>query len=239
MATGRMALNAQQVEQLHTITTENLRHIPADITTNITENVQRLLDETETERDAGKGVYNNSVSQLSCILTQVDDQMTFTAHFDQHWVITKIHSPAVWIINQETDEQDKTVHKAKVVLVDPEIKILTKKIMRAEQSQHRPKKSPWKWNGCLIKPYRNAVTTNIRKRKFNRDVAREIVAQHMKGLCKKTKRVMGSRNGGESTTFGAQTVWFVNLLVTCKANRRKVSMTSSNHLEKTSSFAPG
>ena len=53
MATGRMALNAEQVEQLHTITTENLRHVSADITTNITENVQRLLDETKRGRIAG------------------------------------------------------------------------------------------------------------------------------------------------------------------------------------------
>ena len=53
MATDRMALNMEQVEQLHTMTTKNLRHISADITTNITENVQRLLEEIKRGGIAG------------------------------------------------------------------------------------------------------------------------------------------------------------------------------------------
>ena len=46
--------------------------------------------------------------------------MTFTAHYDPHWVITRVHGPVVWIVHQETGKR-KTVNKDKVVLVDPEI----------------------------------------------------------------------------------------------------------------------
>ena len=45
--------------------------------------------------------------------------MTFTAHYNPHWVITRVRGPVVWIV-QETGKR-KTVNKDKVVLVDSEI----------------------------------------------------------------------------------------------------------------------
>ena len=48
------------------------------------------------------------------------ERMTFTAHFDPHWLITRVRGPVVWIVNQETGKR-KTINKEKVVLVDPEI----------------------------------------------------------------------------------------------------------------------
>ena len=46
-------MNQDQIEQIHTITTENLRHLFHDMTRNITDNVQRLLEEARQGRVAG------------------------------------------------------------------------------------------------------------------------------------------------------------------------------------------
>ena len=46
-------MNQDQIEQLHNITAENLRHLSQDITQNITDNVQRLLGEARQGRVAG------------------------------------------------------------------------------------------------------------------------------------------------------------------------------------------
>ena len=46
-------MNQDQIEQLHNITAENLRHLSDDITQNITDNVQRLLEEARQGRVAG------------------------------------------------------------------------------------------------------------------------------------------------------------------------------------------